>query len=231
MAYSNSWVNSTPTGSLVITVSPTIHDVLIGWKVSDSTGSSFVWPADFTVIASQVCTADGQVMEVAIKEDATGSETSVAISGSSGIGGVIAFSGRENVTPLDFTTNLKNDNTAQASAWTLDSDSLTPATNDCDICVVYGSDITASDDPVHTFSTVAGTTGAWTTRQDQNSGFYNVGIGTATQTTAGAFTARGTGTIATRSAGRTMVTVGLQSASGGGGGPSRVPTMTMLGAG
>lgn len=217
MAYSNSWVNNTPATPLAVTVAPTANDVLYMWVIADATVLTMTWPSGFTQLAQQTCTADGQVTSIARKLAATGSETSLSASDSQGsnlIGGVVSFSGRDNTTPEDFVTNVTNNNTAAASAWTLASGSVTPGHNGADLLAFIGHDVDGSNAVVTTFATTSGTTGAWTKRQESGSGFIRGAIGTATQTTAGAFVVTATGTSAGEHAGRSLITIGIKAASG-----------------
>jgi hypothetical protein len=220
MAYSNSWVNNTPNTSLAVVTSPTAHDVLIAWAKTDSGTTTFTWPSGFTEIGTQFTSADGCMTGVAIKNDASGSEGSLTISCPNNcVGGVIAYSGRDNTTPQAFTASITNNNTGTASPWTLDSNSVTPSADGTDIFALLSDDVTGFRGNVaHSFATFSGTTGAWTVRQDPTTsdGGYDYGVGTATQVTAGAITVRGTGTEASESAGRSLFVVGLKPSGGGG---------------
>ena len=191
MSYSKSWVNSTPADPCVVTVAPSANDVLLGYQISDATGAAGVAPTGFsgTALVDITSTFDNSRLTVWIKNQATGSETSVSFNGASNaiIAGVLAFSGIDNTTPLDVAVQSFADSVSGTTA----SASLTPVTNGCDIVAILDAD-TGSVDSTFSFSTTSGTTGAWTGRTDQNSGFYNVGSGTATQTTAGAITVQGT---------------------------------------
>ena len=191
MAYSQSWINSTPADPCVVTVSPTANDVLIAYQINDVTNAAGAAPTGFsaTALVDISSTFDNSRLTVWIKQQATGSETSVSLNGASNaiIGGVLAFSGIDNTTSLDVAAASFADSVSGTTA----SASLTPVTNGCDIVAILDAD-TASVDSTFSFATTSGTTGAWTGRTDQNSGFYNVGTGTATQTTAGAITVQGT---------------------------------------
>lgn len=191
MAYSQSWVNSTPAHPIVVNVTPTAGDVLIAWQISDVTSASGAAPTGFeaAAVADLVSTFDNSRLTVWIKKNATGSETTVSMTEASSnllIGGVAAFSGIDNTTPQDVTAATFSSSTSGTTA----SASLTPVTNGCDIFAILDAD-TGGVDSTFSFSTTSGTTGSWTGRTDQNSGFYNVGSGTATQTTAGAITVQG----------------------------------------
>jgi len=215
MAYSNSWTNSTPATSLAVTVSPTAHDVLLFWAVVDLSGETpnpFTWPSGFSEIVRQNTTGDGQTLAVAIKADASGSETSLTVtSDHNKIGGVVAFSGRDNASPQDFTANVTNTNTPVSSPLSITSGSVTPGNDDCDFLAVFGEDTLGNPVTGCTFSTASGTTGAWTTRHNQtDGGFTNVSAGTANQTTAGAVTINGSATY-TGTADGALAIIGLKS--------------------
>lgn len=206
MAYSNSWVNSTPANPCAVTIAPNAGDIIIAWSITDQSGAADADtdPAGYTRISRQTTTTDSAAMLVVYKI-ATGSETSISFSSSSSntqIAGAMTFSGRDGTTPLDVTPGTFNSSTTGTTS----DISITPVTDGCDLCFVYGND-TGSVNPTFTFSTTSGTTGSWTTQVDQNSGFYNIAAGYATQTTAGALTARGT---ASDTGGRLSVLIALR---------------------
>ena len=212
MAYSNSWINSTPANPCVVTIAPNAGDIIIAWAITDTTNAQDLdsAPSGYTQITRQQSTADAATMLVAYKI-ATGAETSVSFSSASSntcVAGAMTFSGRDQTTPLDVTPQIFNSSTTDTTA----DISITPVTDGCDLCFVYGDD-TGSVNPSFTFSTTSGTTGTWTTRTDQNSGFYNIGVGDATQDTAGALTARGT---VTQTGGRLSVLIALRPEDPGG---------------
>lgn len=187
MAYKNSWTNSTPADPCTVTIAPDADDFLIGWAITDSTSGADEDPSGWTRAFRDSSTFDNAVLLVCYKK-ATGAETSAAF-GSVGsntmIAGVASFSGIDTTTPLDVTPVTFTSSTGDTTT----SISITPTTNGCDLVFVQGQD-GASSDYSFTFSTTSGTTGAWTTRVDQNSGFMNSAMGSATQTTAGALTAQ-----------------------------------------
>ena len=194
MAYSNKWEQTTPANPCVITIAPNAGDIIIAWALNDEANVNDLDsdPSGYTLIDRSVVTTDNSTMRVVYKV-ATGAETSISFNSSSGnlaIGGAIAFSGRDGTTPLDVTPNVFSSST---TGTTVDN-SITPVTDGVDLCHIFDCD-GGNSDYTFTFSTTSGTTGAWTTRVDQNSGFRNCGVGSATQTTAGALTARGTSTV------------------------------------
>lgn len=193
MAYATSWVNNTPANPCAVTIAPTAGHLLIGYAISDdATANDFTTPAGWTLVGQINSTVDG-ACRIVCRKIATGSETSVSFltSTHASIAGVIAFSGIDQTTPLDVTP--VSSATPTAASVTNDDLSITPVTNGCDIVFVEGRDA-GTGDYAFTFSTTSGTTGAWTTRTDQNSGFHNIASGSAVQTTAGAITARAAST-------------------------------------
>ncbi len=209
MAYSNSWINSTPANPCAVTVAPTAGDILLAWAIADSTttGNLDSDPSGFSNLAPVVTsTNDGATFRASIKV-ADGTETSVSFSSTSTnpcIAGVIAFSGRDTTTPLDVAAVT----IALSTAGTTADLSITPITDGCDLCYILGND-GGSSNTTFTFTTQSGTTGAWTTQPDQHSGYYNVAAGRAVQTTAGAITARCT---TSQTGGRLGVLVALRPA-------------------
>lgn len=188
MAYKNSWTNSTPADPCAVTIAPDANDFLIGWAITDSQPNGAEdSPAGWTQLYRASSTFDGATLQVSYKK-ADGSETSASFNSTGAntmIAGVISFSGVDTTTPLDVTPQTFTSSTSDTTT----SISITPVTNGCDLVFVQGQD-GATGDYSFTFSTTSGTTGAWTTRVDQNSGFFNVACGSATQTTAGALTAQ-----------------------------------------
>lgn len=227
MAYSNSWVNSTPAIELNIPVAPTAHDVLVLAFITDTQNAGdtvtikendVVATSNWTLVGSpQVTTGDNQTLWVYYKLDASGSETSIKPSISSTntiIGVVYAFSGRDNTAALDGGVGVGYQQ-AQTSSNTTNTPtvSLTPASNGCDLVAINGADVSSSGaNPTFTFSTTSGTTEAWTTRQDQNSTFWNLGSGTSSQVTAGAITVTCTRSV---SSGNALAVLALKPAAGG----------------
>lgn len=187
MAYKNSWTNSTPADPCTVTIAPDADDFLIGFAISDSTSGTDEDPAGWTRAFRDTSSFDSAVLLVCYKK-ADGTETSASF-GSVGsnvqIAGVASFSGVDTTTPLDVTPVTFTSSTSNTTT----SISITPVTNGCDLVFVQGQD-GANSDYSFTFSTTSGTTGAWTTRIDQNSGFMNQALGSAVQTTAGALTAQ-----------------------------------------
>jgi hypothetical protein len=230
MAYSNSWNNATPADPVTVTIAPAANDVLIGGACTDASTGDMTWPAGFTEQDQDSRNFDGQLSGVGYKGQATGSETSVVIdvTANSAIAAVASFSGRDNAAPLSATPVKAFNNTGTAltgGGATLDA-SITPAHDGCDIVAVVCWDTNASVDVVTSLSTVSGTTGAWTVRQDIQSGFRNMAIASCTQVTAGAITARATGTAGSGSAARALFLFALKPAAGGGGGDA-VPHVWM----
>lgn len=217
MAYRNTWTNNVKQSPLTITLSAQAHDALIAWAVTDSASGTFTWPAGFTQIADIKNSRDSQSLGVAIKNDAAGTETSLDISTSSGlcIGGITAYTVRDNTTPQDATAVTNNNNTGQSSPATI-SASITPGNNNADIVAVLGSDIGAAVDCAATFSA----TGLeFTTRSDlvaSTDAFYNVAIGDASLATAAATSVTGTSTFASSTAGLSLVVIALKSSVAGG---------------
>jgi hypothetical protein len=215
VAYSNSWVNNTPNTNLDVVTSPSAHDVLIAFAKCDTASQAFTWPAGFSIIGTaQDTTADGQTTAIAIKNDATGSEGTLRISCAVNcVGGIIAYSGRNNSSPQAFTASQTNNNTGTASPWTIDSNSVTPSGDGVDLFAFMSDDVQLfQPDVAHTIATISGSTGSWTNRQDPSSNSsYDYCVASATQTSAGAITVRGTGTSAGDQAGRCLFLVGLLS--------------------
>lgn len=210
MGYSNSWVQSTPAANCDVVTSPNAHDVLLFWAVTD-TAATFTWPGGFSELASHSGGPDGQAAGVAIKYDATGSEGTLRVTPSAGsaIGGVVALSSCINSSSgLAFTTVEGHNDAANPSP--LDIDVNATPSGDGTTLISFGfGDVQGSDNVAFTVSTTAGTTGAWTQRQDQQSGFYNTAFSTATQTTAGAITVRQHMVVAPDQLGGCHILVGL----------------------
>lgn len=208
MAYSNSWVNSTPATSLAVSVSPNAGDKLIFITVSDSTGNSISsWPSGFVEEVNQVTTTDSSKLIVAVKESATGSETTLtAVSDQNIIGCVIALSGLA-ASGRAFTTDVANDNTASVNN-AVTSGSVTPSGDGAEFLSILNIDVTSGLDCSASFSNT-GSLGAWTNRVDQNSGFHNLVAATAIQTTAGAVTVTGTSSTGGATAGVALATFGF----------------------
>lgn len=232
MAFSNSWKNEAVAHPIVVTVAPAAHDTLIMVVITDTNVSqTFTWPSGFVEKGKDTTSIDGCCFAWAIKVDATGSETTLSVSNSGSatmIGAVASYSGRDNTSPLAFTSLDNKTDASGASPWAQLSSSATPSANGTDVVAIMASDVT---DPVsgervtHSFATTTGTTGAWTARVNAAdaglNSFRQFGIGDATQATAGAITVTGTGTLASRHAGRILFLLGLLPS--GGGGSSFVP--------
>lgn len=205
MSYVQGWSNSTPADPCVVTISPSSGSVLIGFAVTDTTNASDLdtTPAGWTQLFRAQTTTDAMTLQVIYKVS-DGSETSVSFDSSSSnasIGGVAEFSGRNTTTPLDVTPVTFSSNTADTTT----SISITPVTDNSDLVFVQGQD-DGSSDYSFSFSTTSGTTGAWTTRIDQNSGFLNQALGSAVQSTAGALTAQ----VVSTSGGRAGILIALR---------------------
>lgn len=212
MAYSQIWTNSTPAHPLAVTVSPTAGRVLVMYVITDAAdGNTFTFPTGFSTPVTGQSTFDNTDLAVAYKV-ATGSETSLSVSNTnlrSMIGAVVEFSGINTTTPLDVAIAMAS----SSSAGTTIDASLTPVTSGVDLLSIVDADTTGSN-PTFSWATTVGTTGAWTQRADQtDSSFFNVGCATATQTTAGAITVRGTSSI---SSGLVHALVALRPTGGGG---------------
>jgi hypothetical protein len=233
VAYKNAWTNSTPAAPLTITIAPAAGDILIAYAVSDDASANTLndTAAGWTQVARLTVSAyDNQVLQV-LRKKSDGTETSVVFAngGSSAvvIGGCVSFDGRDQTTYLDVAAVT---NTRDGGAGTTLDISMTPVTNGCDIIYVEGNDRNNSGNTTFTFSTTAGTTGAWTNRTDQNSGFLNVAAGHAVQATAGAITARCTTNPTGEQAG---VLIALRPAAGttdGVGSSSGTATVSGIGA-
>ncbi len=207
------------THTLVIDPAATANDVLIIGAVTDSAGVTWVWPSGFTEVCNQFTSTDGQAFGVSYKGTATGSEGSLTTTngGNDPIGFIASFTGCDNTTPLDIASPaVVNDNTATASAWTIDSGAFTPATAGAWIVAIMGSDTTSGADAVHTFSNVgSGSAGTWIVPVDLNNSFKNIALGYAPWTS-GEIVVRGTGTIGGASAGRSMQIIVLRPAAANG---------------
>ena len=224
MAFSDSWKQETANDPVTVPFTPTppnANDVLVGYAINDDTSASFTLDSTgWTESGEQQVTTDSQGAVWGYKAQASGSETGAIFNPAVGqaIAGVAAFSGRDNASPLSATPVSAFTNTGMASPATL-SVSITPAHNGCDLCVVAGWDVRDNVDVTSwTATTTSGSTSAWTLRQDLRSGFRNMAIFTATQTTAGAITVQVSGSFTgTNTAGRHVVIFALKPAAGGGG--------------
>lgn len=189
MPFKAVWTQTTPGDPSTVTIAPDANDFLLAFYVNDAnTVNDFTPPAGWTEACELQNNTDNQSFVVWYKK-ADGTETSISFdanSGNVGIAAVVSLSGIDTATPLDVAAVTFNNN---ASATTSDI-SITPSTNGCDIVFIAGNDRTSAGDTSFTFSTQSGTTGAWATQADINSGFMNAALGIASQATAGPITAR-----------------------------------------
>ena len=211
MGYRTAWTNSTITsGTINVSIAPAAGEFLIAWAITDANDILSSYSAGWTSLAKLHSSADNADLFVLYKI-ADGSETTVSFTTNSGnamIAGCAAFSGIDTTTPLDVApVSIAN----SASSTTSDI-SITPVTNGAVLARVQCCD-NGSTDATFTFSTTSGTTGAWTTRVDQHASYYDVALGTAEQTTAGAITNRCTTSV---SGGRIGWLFALRPAAGGG---------------
>lgn len=212
MSYRASWKTQAPSTSLNIVTTLQSGDCAVAATISDSGSSSTTWPSGFTQVASLNSTVDGATLQVAIKPNCTGSEGTLNFtSGSSIVGIVTAFSGRDNTTQPDVSAATSNPNAGEASPWDT-SAAITPANNGVDLCAFLGSDTTAGATPSTAYSDTGGLT--WTTQQDATNGsFHHVGVGTAAQVTAASTTVTGTGTAGGITASPMLVVIALRAAA------------------
>jgi hypothetical protein len=206
-----------------VPIAAAAHDVLIAIAVGDSPDDVFTWDTGFTQVANLRITVDGGTLGVAIKPDATGSETSVAIQATNGniITGVRAFSGRDNTTPQDITAVSALLNTNTASPWSLTSGAVVPANANDDIFIISMSDVSNlftgavshsfSDSLSSTITKIGDFTDTGGGGRVWGDAWYN-----APNTTSRTITA--TGTQSGESAGMALLVMALRAASGGGGG-------------
>jgi len=211
MGYRTAWTNSTITlDTINVSIAPAADEFLIAWAITDAQVTLEAYSAGWTPLASLRSTADSADLFVLYRV-ADGSETTVSFQTSSNsmIAGCAAFSGIDTTTPLDVApVSIEN----SASSMTSDI-SITPATNGVVLARVQCCDTWDITDVTFTFSTTAGTTGAWTTHVDQHASYYDVALGTAEQTTAGALTNRCTTSV---SGGRIGWLFALRPAAGSG---------------
>lgn len=228
-AWKEFWSNSTP-GTAALTIAPAADDFLIGVAMTD-TNDVFAataptgWTADAD--AGMASTNDNATLYACHKK-ATGSETSVTFAhqfGANFICHVASYSGVDTTTPLDVTPVTLASSTAAANT---DLGPLTPTKDGCVFAYTFGADETTGADVGFTFSTVSGTTGAWTTRIDQHASFYDLAHGSALQTTAGAITARCARTL---TGGRLAILYVLRPAAAAGGGATKTVYTSLTGAG
>lgn len=219
MPYVQSWSNSTPAGTLTITVSGvTAGSTLLFFGVTDtaSPGDLLVgtFPSGFSIVETIQTTADNSTLIVAKKDNASGSEGALSFtlnSTNTMIGGVLECSNVDFVSPLDVAAVKAGSGAGSAaSPWTIAA-SITPVTNGCELFAFMCSDTTSSGDAVHSIGDTLGLT--WAKPLDLNSGFHNGAAFVATQAAAAAETITGTGTLAAASAGRSIIILALRSAA------------------
>jgi len=213
MSFRTSWQNTTAANPIVVTVATQAHDYLIAVVESDSASGSPSWPGDFTQIADIPMTFDGARLGVAIKMDASGSEGTVSVGGGTWTGAVFAFSGRDNSSGSNFTVITNNNNTGQASAWSITVGPGTTTADGCDLIAILGSDNAPAATVTNAFSDDSGVGGSWTAINVSDTLFRNFGLGYKSQATAGStgtVTCQGTGAGA--SAARAAVLLALKPA-------------------
>ncbi len=216
IAYNGSAGNATSADPCNITPAASANDVIVAAATADSSGATVDSLAGgFVQQALQACTAEGNTLVVATKATATGSEGSIAPVNMSlaAIAVSANFSGVNNTTPLNQAAVIVNQNTASASPLVVDTGTITPTVDGCMIVAIMATDATAGVDVTTTFSTISGTTGAWTKAQDiWDSSFDNLSIGYALQTTAGPISVRASN-ASSNNMGGTLVVLVLQPAS------------------
>jgi hypothetical protein len=205
IAFDNSVSNITPATTLTINPGAAAGSTIIAVVCNDSaSGVTFTWPSGFTEILNQLCaSSDGGSIGIAIKNSATGSEGNLNITSSqSMIGCMTSFSGVDTTTPLDVTPPAAVVvTTMTANPLIIDSNTLTPSNNGCELIAARLCDVSAGQSNPVTFSTLSGTSGAWTSIDVTNSAFYNVSLGYAPQTTAGGVVVRSSNAGSVSSAG------------------------------
>lgn len=196
---------------------------IIEFVCNDSaSGVTWTFPASFTQLLNQLCaSSDGGSVAVSYKTTASGSEGSINTTNSGStlmIGGMAAFSGVDQTTPIDVTPPAAVVNTTMtANPLVMASNSMTTVTDGCMIIAVRLCDVSAGQSNPVTFSTTTGSTGAWTSLNETNNAFYNVSLGYASQSTAGAVVVSSTNGGSVSSAGVLFV-FALRPAGAGGGG-------------
>lgn len=221
IAFSSSASNNTVANPSTVNPGATAGDTIIAAVQSNSTGSTVDSLASgFTQLGSSANTADAAFSVVARKTTATGSEGTIAPIdlSTTEIVALLNFSGVDQTTPENLTTIVVNQNTA-ANPIVVSSGSFTPTVDGCMIVAIYAVDAQSANNTTTTFSTTSGTTAAWTTPIDivgATSNRFQIAMGYALQTTAGAITVQASASGDT--AGATLYIVVLQPAAGGGGG-------------
>lgn len=184
MAFRSISTNSTGAANLSVTKPSGVvsGDYLIAFKVIDNVGDTFTVTGFSHITGSPVSTTiDNQQLAVLVrKADGTEGASFSLDSSNNGIGGVIAFSGIDPTTQLDVTPSVNSSNASNASPWTITATGVTTSTNNCDLVIIAGDDITATGDVTH--STPSG----FTNQADLNEGFKNVVVFTGTAGAAGA---------------------------------------------
>jgi len=175
-------------------------EYIIAGVVSDAIATLTSLPSGFSQLGSILdTTGDNQSLLVARKASASGSEGALTFDMTQALIGVaIAFSGVDTTTPEDVAVVGVTDGASTGATGRTISASLTTVTNGCMLVAIAGTDVAASTDVTHTFATTAGSTAAWTipTGGDIQDGFFNMAVGYALQSTAGAVTVRLTSTWA-----------------------------------
>jgi hypothetical protein len=218
-AFHTAGSNVTPASPLSITPGASANDVMIEAVITDTnTATTFTFPTNFTQLFNTVTgSSDGGALAVAYNKQATGSEGATSTSNSPSqniIGAIASFSGVDNTTPLDVTPPAAVvQSTTVANPLVMVTNTITTVTNGDMIVVVRLTDVTASQANAITCSTSTGSTGAWTSL-DYNSGFYNVSICYAQQTTAGAVAASTTNSGSVSAAGIVYIMALRPAASG-----------------
>jgi len=208
--------NSTATTDLIVTKPSGVveGDVLIAFGITDDIANDYVWPSGFVAITGSaiITTADNQALGAAIKIAGASEPANYTISSTNAlIGGIIAFSGNSATQP--HRSSVANNNSANASPWTITSTAYSSTTSvACDLVTIVGSDVTTSVDAVHT-----GPAG-FTVRADIISGFRNLAVSSNDAVAAGASGVLAvTGTLGGASAGWGIFSVALENTGGGGG--------------
>lgn len=194
IAFDASATDTTPATTTAINPGAAAGAYILDGAVSDSTLTTLSsWPAGFSTIAGpQTNTADNQTAFLGRKISASGSEGSLTTTFSENvIGAMMSFTGVDGTTPEDVTFVVANQNTA-ANPRTLTAN-ITPVTDGAMIVAAAYADAQSGVVVTFTFSTTAGTTGAWSKPVEINNGFYNMAFAYAPQTTAGAITVQVSG--------------------------------------
>lgn len=150
MAFRSISVNQTAATTLVVTPPAGIQDgdILVAFSVSDNAANTTTFPAGFTAVTGSPITLsslDACRIACAIKIASSESGNYSLTSGTTILGGVAAFSGRNpSVTPHQISNN-KSD-TGNASPWSITSAAYgSNTTLECDIAFVATSDGLGAD--------------------------------------------------------------------------------------